>query len=281
MQSKNKKRIGIVAAAIACLLMAWLFIYNPPGGSKLAENIEEKAITANILILQENDWTSEGSNSSNSGLSEGTSYSPRASGTIIKHEGDRYYVLTAYHVIKPEKESEKNEILIADYNDEGKMNFEDYQKYQGLENFFNRFPKARIEFYDKNNDLAVISFVSKEKYEIIHIAPAPPKLGTVIGSLSNPYDNERNSITVGRIVSDYSTNTSMQFYNVSSQLLTHTANTGVGSSGGMLLNGDLELVGVILGGAEIKFFAFQFFMAGKAMPSDKIIDFLKENGFEY
>ncbi len=281
MRPKNKKGIVLTIIIIAVLIAAWLFVYRPPGGNRLADKIEETVLTSNVLIVQESSWVSDGSSSSNSGLTEGTDYSPGASGTIIKHEGDRYYVLTAYHVIKPEKGSEKNEILIADYNDEGKLNPEDYQKYQGFENFYNRFPKARIEFYDKNNDLAVISFVSKEKYETMHIALAPPKLGTVIGSLSNPYENERNTITVGRIVSDYSTNTSMQFYNVSSQLLTHTANTGVGSSGGMLLNGDLELVGVILGGEEIKFFTLQFFLAGKAMPSDRIIDFLKENGFEY
>lgn len=281
MRPKNKKGIMVTIIIIALLIAAWLFIYRPPGGNRLVDRIEETALTSNVLILQESTWTSEGSDSSNSGTTGGTGYSVGASGTIIKHEGDRYYVLTAYHVIKPEKGSEKNEILIADYNDEGKMDPEDYQKYQGLENFFNRFPKARIEFYDKNNDLAVISFVSKEKYETIQIAAAPPKPGAVVGSLSNPSESVRNSISVGRIISNHSTKPTMEFYKVNYPLLTHTARTGNGSSGSMVLNENLELVGVVLGGTEIKFFAFQFFLAGKAMPSDKIIDFLMENGFKY
>jgi len=277
---KSKKAIFITTIVLAVLFVAWLFLYHPVGGNKLADQIEETALTSNVLIMQESTYVSQGNGDPNTATSTGTSWSAGASGTIIKREGDRYYVLTAYHVIKPKKDSESREILIADYSEKAKIERGDYQKYQGLENFYNRFHKAKVEFYDKSYDLAVISFVSKENYATIEIADKLPRVGDIVGTLSNPLENKRNTITTGRIIGFRTMASSLKFYKVKYPMITHTAKGSEGSSGGMVLNENLQLIGVTLGGAEIKFFAFQFSLAGKAMPCDRILDFLAENGFQ-
>ena len=280
MRPKSKKVILIATIVLVVLFVAWIFLYHPVGGNKLADQIEETALTSNVLIMQESTYVSQGNGDPNSATSTGTAYSAGASGTIIKREGDRYYVLTAYHVIKPKKDTESREILIADYSEKAKIERGDYQKYQGLENFYNRFHKARVEFYDKNYDLAVISFVSKENYTTIIIADSLPGYGEVVGTLSNPHENARNTITIGRIVGFRTMASTLKFYGVKHPMLTHTARGSDGSSGGMVLNENLQLIGVTLGGAEIKFFAFQFPLTGKAMSCDRILDFFAENGFQ-
>lgn len=277
----TKKKTSLLAFSVVALLVAaWLFTYHPVGEDKLTDRVEEAALTANVLIMQKSKWINDGSEESNYATSYGTSYDAGASGTIIKRKGNRYYVLTAYHVIKPEKDAVSTEQLVLDYNDDSKIEHGDYQKYQGIENFYKRFPKARVEFYDKNYDLAVISFTSNEDYATIQIAKSPPKFGHVVESLSNPYENARNQIDVGRYFGAYSTAPSMKFYKVKYSMITHTAKGSEGSSGGMVLNENLELVGVTLGGTEIKFIAFRFYLVGKAMPANRVLDFFEENGFE-
>lgn len=262
------------------LIVAWLFIYHPSGGSELQERIKNTATTSCVLIMQESTFVSPGNEESKTATSTGTAYSAGASGTIIKHEGDRYYVLTAYHVIKPIEDATSATILVLDHDDKEKIEHGDIQKYQGIENFYKRFPEARVEFFNQDYDLALISFVSKEKYATVEIADKLPSVGAIVGTLSNPRENERNTITTGRIIGNRTVASSLKFYGVKYQMFTHTARGADGSSGGMVLNNNLQLVGVTLGGAEIKFFAFQFSLTGKAMPCDRILAFLMENGFK-
>lgn len=256
---------------MALLIGAWIFIYNPPGSDELAKRITENALTSSLLIIQQTTQAEDGSL---------TSYNPGASGTVIKKEGDRYYVLTAYHVIRPEPDAIRTSLLIFDYNDKTFSDSTQTEKYKGQENYNRKFPKARVEFYDNKSDLAVISFESTERYATIKIAKSLPKFGDLVGTMSNPDDNTRNTVTEGRVLGFRSTKSSMKFYGVKYPMLTHTSHTAAGSSGSMVLNKELQLIGVTLGGTEIKIFAFQFFLAGKAMPCDRILDFLSENGFQ-
>lgn len=275
----RKIAILAVVSMVVLLVATWLFVYHPSGADKLGDRVEKSALMANVLIMQESKWINDGGGNPGQGTSSGTSYGVGASGTIIKRDGNRNYVLTAYHVIKPEEDSVGTDLRVFDFNDKAKMESSDFQKYQGIENFYKRFPKARVESYDKRYDLAVISFVSKENYATIQIAKSLPKFGHIVESLSNPNET-RNRISVGRVLSSYSTPSSMRFYGVKYPLLTHSAYGSEGSSGGMVLDENLQLIGVTLGGTEIKFFGIKFFMVGKAMPCTRIHDFLKENGFE-
>lgn len=275
----KKKTALIIIGVMALLTAVWLFVYHPQGGTELVESIEDNVLTSNVLLMRESTWVSESNGDPGQGVSSGTSYGVGASGTIIKREGDRYYVLTAYHVIKPKKDSVRTDILVLDYNDNGKLDPAKFQESNGFEHYYDKFPKARVEFYDKNYDLAVISFTSNEDYATIQIAKSPPKFGHVVESLSNPYENARNQIDVGRFFGAYSTAPSMKFYKVQYPMITHTAKGSEGSSGGMVLNENLELVGVTLGGTEIKFIAFRFYLFGKAMPANRVLEFLEENEF--
>jgi S1-C subfamily serine protease len=54
-------------------------------------------------------------------------------------------------------------------------------------------------------------------------------------------------------------------------IIQHSAKSSIGFSGGALLNKDMEIVGISLGAGENIFHQFK---VGKAMPCDKILDFL-------
>ncbi len=58
-------------------------------------------------------------------------------------------------------------------------------------------------------------------------------------------------------------------------IIKHTAMISAGSSGSALINEDLEIVGINLGGGEN---IFRRFINGMAMPSNRIHAFLDEWG---
>ena len=84
---------------------------------------------------------------------------------------------------------------------------------------------------------------------------------------------ERNVITAGKVGWNkkwqYEDETGKYEY----EIITHSAVTSQGSSGSALLNEDLEIVGITLGGNEN---FFRQFISGMAIPNDQIKAFLKE-----
>lgn len=270
----KKKRIKIFISLLLISLLlcvGGILIYHPQGEKIFSNRIQKEVLTANIQIMQQATWGGE--------TSSGTSWSAVTSGTIIKKDGQRYYVLTAYHVIKPQDGSESTKIIIMDYTDKYYIEANvDRQITQ--DEYYSQFPEAKVEFYDPGYDLAVISFLSDKNYKIIEISNELPKFGDSVGAISNPNDNGKNQITVGRIISIRPTISLLKKDGITYPLLTHTARTSNGSSGSMLLNENMELVGVNLGGAELKVFAFRFFLAGKSMPCDSILKFLAANKFD-
>lgn len=56
-------------------------------------------------------------------------------------------------------------------------------------------------------------------------------------------------------------------------IIEHTSVLSEGSSGSALLNENLEIVGINLGGSEN---IFRQYISGMAMPSNLILDFLEE-----
>lgn len=135
-----------------------------------------------------------------------------------------------------------------------------------------QFPRAVIEYANEKYDLAIIRFDSDKDYTVLSISKETPEYGDIVASMSNPY-RERNIVTAGKV----STLKPRPFGDKAGEMqypiIRHTAMISEGSSGSALLNENLEIAGINLGGGEN---IFRKFVHGMAMPSDLIHDFLEE-----
>lgn len=229
------------------------------------ERVEKYALSANIKIVQQQ--------YRNQGNSSVLSVSAGGSGVIIRREGNKYYALTAEHVIRELEDIDKTQTIVMGYD---QLDFNDYLskggKYQGVENYYQQFPEAIIEYANEKYDLAVISFDSNEDYTVLSVSSEIPKYGDVVASMSNPY-RERNIVTAGKISTIKLRPFGDKAENMQYPIINHTAMISEGSSGSALLNENLEIVGINLGGGEN---IFRKFINGMAMPSDSIRTFLDE-----
>lgn len=229
------------------------------------EKVDKYALSANIKIVQIK-YKSQG-NSSSSSVSAG------ASGVIIRREGNKYYALTAEHVIRELEDIDKTQIIVMGYQ---QLDFNDYLskggKFQGIDNYYQQFPEAIVEYADEKYDLAIISFDANEDYTVLPISAEKPKYGDVVASMSNPY-RKRNIVTVGKVSTIKPRPFGDKAGNMQYPIIKHTAMISEGSSGSALLNENLEIVGINLGGGEN---IFRKFINGMAMPSDRIRAFLDE-----
>jgi hypothetical protein len=118
---------------------------------------------------------------------------------------------------------------------------------------------------------SVVSFVSECEFTVLPIAPEPPEYNEPVVAIGNPHENTRNVITTGRITSRNPVPFGDEAGKNQHNVITHSARISVGSSGGALLNKNMEIIGINLGGSENMF----RFIEGKAMPCDKILEFLR------
>lgn len=235
--------------------------YNQTVNRDFIERVESNALSANIKIVQLVYET--GFNSTSTSVSAG------ASGVIIQKEGNKYFALTANHVIKEREDVDQTDIVVMGYDD---MDIEPENLGVGVTNYYSAFSKGTVEYTSDKYDLALISFVSDEDYNILALAGETPKYGEQIATISNP-NGKRNIVTAGEIRSkknwDYEDESGKFTYSV----IKHTAFTSEGSSGSALINEELEIVGINLGGNEN---IFRQFVSGMAIPIDQVRMFLGE-----
>ncbi|WP_432402173.1 S1 family peptidase [Wukongibacter sp. M2B1] len=229
------------------------------------EKVDKYALSANIKIVQ--------LKYRNEGNSKSTSASAGASGVIIRKEGNKYYALTAEHVVTEYDNIDKTQIIVMGYDD---LDFKDYLskggEFQGIVNYYQQFPEAVVEYSNEKYDLAIISFIADEVYKVLPVADEIPKYGDIVASMSNPY-GERNIVTAGKVSSRKPRPFGDEAGKMQYPIIKHTAILSEGSSGSALLNENLEIVGINLGGNEN---VFRQFISGMAMPSDRILSFLEE-----
>ena len=229
------------------------------------ENVERKALSANIKIIQLKYET--GINGSSIAVSAG------ASGVIIRKEGNKYFALTANHVISEMDDVDQTRIVVLGYDD---LDFKDYLnmggEYVGIANYYMQFPEITVEHANEKSDLALISFKSDKVYTVLSLAEDAAKYGDKVAAMSNPY-GKRNIVTAGKIGSKGFWNYEDQAGKFKYSIIKHSALTSEGSSGSALLNEDLDIVGINLGGNEN---LLHQFVSGMAIPSDQIRAFLGE-----
>ena len=240
------------------------FIYQSLNKELIAK-VDKFALSANVKIVQLQ-YKNQGNGSS-------LSVSAGASGVIIRREGNKYYALTAEHVIKELEDIDKTEIIVLGYDE---LDYNDYLrkggKYQGIEKYYQLFPEAIVEYVDEKYDLAIISFVADEDYTVLSIAEEIPKYEDIVAAMSNPY-RKRNIVTTGKVSTMKPIPFGDNAGNMQYPIIKHTAMISEGSSGSALLNENLEIVGINLGGGEN---IFRRFINGMAMPSDRILAFLDQ-----
>lgn len=268
---KTKQKTIFLRIVVVIILIISFFLpsiksfINQAMNREFLEKVNKYALSANIKIVQQKHRT-EGDSSS-------TSVSAGASGVIIRKKGNKYYALTAEHVVRELDNVDKTKIIVMGYD---YLDFKDYLnkggKYQGIINYYQQFPEAKVEHSNDKYDLAIISFISDEVYKVLQVADEIPKYGDIVASMSNP-SGKRNIVTAGKVSSRKPRPFGDEAGKIQYSVIRHTAILSEGSSGSALLNEDLEVVGINLGGNEN---LFRKFISGMAMPSDRIRAFLEE-----
>ncbi len=268
--SKNKIRtLKIIIYTVLCVITALAVVYVVFGfdifkieDSDLIKAVKDKAISANVLLIRVAEESVSGDVTVTS-----TSYSAGHSGVVFRKEDNRYYVLTALHAV----DMENPKMLVLRHDQPTYNAYVEDSGYVGFSIYYEQFPETVIEYYNEAYDLAVLSFVSEYEFTVLPIASAPPEYNELVVAIGNPHENTRNAITTGRITSRYPVPFGDEAGKNQHNVITHSAKISGGSSGGALLNKNMEIVGINLGGSENMF----RFIEGKAMPCDKIIEFLR------
>jgi len=268
MKTRQKALLIIILVfflIISIFLPSIKWFFNQAMNREFIEKVNKYALSANIKIVQLK-HRNEGNGSS-------TSVSAGASGVIILRESNKYYVLTAKHVITELYNMDKTQIIVMGYDD---LDFKDYlrkgEQFQGIANYYEQFPEAVVEYSNDKYDLAIISFIADEVYTALPVADEIPKYGDIVASMSNPH-GKRNIVTGGKISSRKPRPFGDESGKMQYPIIKHTSSLSEGSSGSALLNENMEIVGINLGGNEN---IFRQYVSGMAMPSDRIRTFLKE-----
>lgn len=265
MKINNKTKVLYIIPLLLIVGIVIFFLLNPfytNEDSDFIEMVNNKAISANILIIN----ATEDSGS--------VTYSTGQSGVIYKQENGKYYALTALHGMPSEDEKSTTKLIVLGYT---QPTYADYLEagghYEGLSTYYTQFPEAVIEYYDEAYDLAVISFQSENEYAVLSISSKPPIYKEPVVAMGNPHNGNRNTITTGRITSKKPVPFGDEAGENQHYIIRHSAKSSIGFSGGALINKDMDIVGIHLGGGEN---LFGMFVNGNAMPCDKILDFLRE-----
>lgn len=177
------------------------------------------------------------------------------SGFIIKKSNNTYYILTNNHVIYKPNNTDYKETKVYDYK--------------------NREYTAKILFGLPKYDMAVISIETTNFLTVIELAQENPKINETVIAIGTP-KGQINSVGIGK-VNTYKTNS---YYDNSSQvtypLIYHTAYMNKGNSGGMLINTNLEVVGINTFGT---FYDYDKYVSASS-PISKIREFLSNNNFD-
>ena len=190
-----------------------------------------------------------------------TAYSTsQGSGFCFHIQDGRYYILTNCHVAQKD----------ASYSNQ-KFTIEDYQgnTYVG---YLYKNPNKAISAIAAKYDLACLYFeASSTNVKKLDIVSTNPAAGIDVISLGAP-KGQSNTITFGQLVGyDQVTldDCDPAYSNVTFDVIGHNAYANNGSSGGPLLNANLNVIGVNYAGSTSTEFA-------AAIPAEKVIEFLQE-----
>ena len=174
-----------------------------------------------------------------------------------------YYILTNCHVACKNPDYDRLEIKIFDYKG---------NEYKGY--LYNN-PNKNIDAISADYDLACLYFKTNQtEVTPLSLSARKPEEESDVIVLGAP-QAQANAITFGKIT-DYRSisldDTPQYKSNVTFPVLCHSAYTANGSSGGPVLNSELEVVGIhYAGNSTLK--------TGYAIPAEKIQEFLRKYAY--
>lgn len=198
------------------------------------------------------------------------SYGEGGSGVIFKKDGKSYYALTAAHVVNVEDA----ELLVFTVNTEMKLENIPGAIFNVLTpETYDAMYTAKIVYISTRDDLAIIRFSADEDLSVIAVAESDPEIGDRIMCIGNP-QNEWFALSYGKVTSGIEKFGESQGF--PSNAMKHSAYIQVGSSGGAVLNEQMQLIGTVPGGA----FSLngETFKYGVLIPASEIKLCLKEWG---
>lgn len=198
---------------------------------------------ANVMVL---------ANHLYSGMSEEGSL---GSGIIISRLGNSYYVLTNNHVVHSERNPIMSELAVMD-------------AYGDMHN-------AVVVCSDADYDLAIVRFSTRADFPTVEIADSLPEKNEPIIAVGHP-GGQINVISYGEAVDieEADIENGGKTSDVTFPVIWHTADIFEGSSGGALLNLDLEIIGINFAAATTEDGEFAY---GYAIPAPKILEFIDAN----
>ena len=182
------------------------------------------------------------------------------SGFCFKMQGKNYYVLTNCHVAYKESKYSYQKFTVEDY----------------LGNSYTAYlyknPNKSSSAIAASYDLACLYFTASEtNVKELPFASDNSAINEDVIALGSP-KGQTNAITFG-VVKNYTTvqlsNTSKEESNVEFNVMYSTAVVNNGSSGGPVLNSNLEVVAVVYAGNKSDYFSY-------SVPLLKVKEFLSE-----
>jgi len=257
---KKKKIIEWIICGVSllflCSVVSYMFINEHLAltrvDSVLSEKIDDKIMSANIIFIPA--YVNENQ----------TRYGISASGVIFQKEGNTYYILTANHTLKAATGAT---YYILDYTQ--KAPNEEFPGY-GLTEYFKQLPTARIEYQNDDYDIAILSFESEADLTPLEIATENAQSGDRIAVISSPEGYGRNMFTYGKVLK----NSRVQVEGEKREVFSHTAFIYDGSSGSVVLNEDMKIVGINLASSEFPIFGK--FRNSVAVPAERLRDIVEE-----
>lgn len=262
MKRKYKRMLRILMIFSLCSVLLYSFIYPHWSKNRTFREIDDEKLagilSANLHIISQTLYDH----------GQSISYAPGFGGVIFQQHEDRYYVLTAAHAIE---KSENVRLIIITYDTQ---TYNEYlssgNKPIGLAEYYAKLPQAEIEYIDEKYDLAILSFSSDKSLKVLPISDTLPQYGEKVAVISSPVVEQRNFITYGKITSKKPVPFGDKAGKTQEKVIRHSAYINAGSSGSPVINKDLEIQAINLGGGADVFGNFRY---GMAMPSDKILDF--------
>lgn len=197
-------------------------------------------------------------------------YGSGASGVIIENKDQRYYALTAAHVV----EDESRGYIACTVNT---PTYKEYRKKSGNsgyisnDEYYSMMSEIKVEYISDESDLAVASFECDENLIKVEVASDVPENGDRIVCIGNSVDSEERFVeSYGKIksnlvefIADKKTDT----------VLKHSAYIAPGSSGGAVYNENMKIAGINVGGGTDSFGRFKY---GVMIPAEQIAEFIEE-----
>jgi S1-C subfamily serine protease len=200
-------------------------------------------------------------------LGEEIRYTGIGSGVIFEKHDNKYYALTAAHVVDYENSTFKAFTRNTNFSGtiiqpDNRINFMIPD-----DNYYSSLLDLTVEYKSETTDLAIVSFTSDEELPVLEFETSNINIGDKIICIGHPEGN-RYVTTYGYITSnlkDSSYVTNISNMKIRDKVIEHNAYMNHGNSGGAAINENLKLVGINVGGS---FTLLNHYKKGYMIPYD-------------